>query len=415
MKRNPRVGHHPDLFEKEGTPVVRDLEDMTGEEITSLPRSAFSDDEWDELDEDLQEAVREGDKESQARIQRMVDEFVNHHKAIIEPDMHYLHERLEEDFDYYFSEAGGDFVGYINDRMRRSSQREMETIFEKFKADGYSEEQIYSAFNEAMDDRDNWDFNYDTDEYHGGFFQASTSESFYMERNDIEDLIEDMYYDEIEAALEEINRETDLSLEAKDLDRKFGIDIEDYVRYFATADPDWDRVSEAMESSLSGEEPEGGEEAEDIEDRIIYRFKDGWYVVDLLPEELPAEGRKRGLCVGSKQYGYAEAIKEGNTKILSMRDADDRRIFTIELRTEPYKYVRQIKADNNALPGVNDLPRIKEFLTQGLGLPWKKIKDIQDLKGAIQASKGLPAPRPNHKGHCGFCAPVNSPDSSCSL
>jgi hypothetical protein len=452
-RRNPTVGTHPDLFESSPTRVFKPLEEMTEEELLKLPRSAFSDDEWeeldenlqaaihaadrkrrgrvrradipddewDELDEEVQEQIRADDPESQERIEKMVAEFVKRHEWTQEPDTNYLQDSFEGDFDYYFGEMENDAAGYIERGHGRRYKELLDDLRHKF-AEDYSFEQIDAAFNEAMQDRDNWTFDYNADSYSGAFFKATAYESFYIDQHDLKEIIEGMYPDEIEDALVEINHKTDLNLDLNEIEKaanRYGIEISEYAQHYADADPDWDKLEEAVAAALEDVEGEGKAAEAIDEDRIIYRFKDGGYVVDLLASELPAEGRGRGLCVGSKQFGFIQAVESGKNKIFSMRDADGTRLFTMQAILKPdgsFDRINQIKADNNELPGADDVEDIMEFLKEGLGVPFKKMKDIQDLKPALREAgliKTKPQletnPEEEEEAHCGFCAECNQP------
>jgi hypothetical protein len=224
-----------------------------------------------------------------------------------------------------------------------------------------------------------------------------------------------MYDDEIEQALEAINRETYLSLDLDDIEKaadKYGIEIQEYAEHYADADPDWDKIEEAISTALEDVEGEGKGPAALDESRIVYRFDDGSFVYDLLASELPAEGRGRALCVGSRQYDFIDSVERGTNKIFSMRDADGKRIFTIQAIMKAdgeLGYIGQVRGDNNRFPTVDEIDWVLEFLMDGLKIPWRKVKDIKDLKPSLR-DKGLikvkqnPEDDPSEDYHCGFCA-----------
>lgn len=410
--RNPVVGSRPDLFTQFGeTPVRASIEELSEERLRDLPREAFTDDEFARLDEEIQEHIHEQDPKSRGRIENMVKEFKKRHDWLERPDEQYVRDSFEADFDQQISQPADELA----ERARRYDLRRVERIFTDFSEEGYSDAQIEEALGAALQESENYETTYFTSEYHSAFFKASASESFYIDRSEIDEILEGMYPDEIEIALEKINRVTNLNLDAEDLKKRHGIEIDDYAQYYADMDPVWDRVIQAMNDTLSGQDTERVPEVgPPPEERILHRYEDGAYVLDLLPEELSAEnrdaeGKRRGLCVGDPQYGYARALREGNTKILSLREADHTKVFTIEVRLKPdgkIEYVRQIKAAHNAIPVASDVPRLMELLEK-LGLPWKKIKDIKDLKPALQEVKGLPPIKenPDDGYHCGFCRP----------
>ena len=413
--RNPYIGApQPTLFGEE-RPMHTPIEELPEERLMRLPREAFSQEEWDSLDEEIQEHIHEHDPASRGRIEKMVAEFVKRHKWLEEPDEQYVRDSFEDDFDWQMREYADELI----ERAHRYARNEHDHIFDTFSIEGYTEDQIRAAFLEALQDNNNYETTYLTNEYDRAFFKAVTSESFYIDEDDLENILEGMFPDEIEAALEEINRVTDLSLDADDLRKRHGIEIDDYARHYADMDPNWERVHEAVAESLRGEEPEAVPEVPELpaEERIVHRWPDGFYVLDLLPQELLAEnrdarGKKRGLCVGDPRYGYAEAVKEGVTKILSLRRPDGEKVFTLEVRlksTGNIDYVRQIKGAHNALPTSDDVPKLRELLEK-IGLPWRKIKDIKDMKPALKeigligtGEKENPDDCKDY--HCGFCRP----------
>lgn len=436
---NPTIGFAEDLFAPPGTltPVVKPLDEMTEAEIKKLPRSAFSEGEWDQLDDDMKEWIYENDKVSKSRVENLVNEFVQRHKSLEEPDERYLQDRLEENFDYHFQEAGDDYVNYIFSRGSRGAREELDGIIDEFKERGFSQEQITEALNTAFEDRDNWEFSYNTDEYGPAFFKAGTTESFYIAGDELDDLLDGMNDDEMERAIEEINNETRLSLRLKDLQSTYkrtgrqeefhrDYEVSAYVTYYADADPNWGKISAAVAATLEGEEPEGEDVDPTLEGRILYRFADGHYVVNLLARELPAEGRGRNICVGSSEYHYGEAINEGRTQIWSLRDSDGKRLFTIEVRMKPdgtISYVNQIRAADNRIPEARHHVEMAIELFKAVGIPWKHIKDIKDLKPGIHELKALPGRSENpddiddidddYCEHCGgpavgFCRPFGS-------
>lgn len=427
--RNPRVGPpQPDIFGGETATYVP-LEELTEEQIKGLGRERFSQDEFDNLDEDIQAFIHENDPESKERIEKMVSGFVQRHGWATEPDERSVRDSFEEDFDYSFTTHADEMV----DLARSHDAQSVGDIMGRFRDEGYTDEQIEDALKEALQDNNNWNYEYFTNEYGSAFFKARTSEQFYMERSDIDEITEGMYPDEIAVALDEINQKTHLNLDPDDLEKKYGIEIDNYAEHFADADPDWEKIENAVADSLSEEEPVAVPEVPETppEERVIHRFKDGFYVLDLLPKELPAEGKAMGMCVGRADMGYMRAVAKGTMKILSLRRPSGKPLFTIEAAVEKQKIetVDQVKGKANRLPGW-DLGK------EGRGAfkeeEAKKVLElldvleidpttVDDLKPALQAMKLLPPKRENPRRHatcrtCGsqrnprkdFCTPVSS-------
>lgn len=418
-QKNPQVGFTEDMFAPVGTltPVVKALDELSREEIESLPRAAFSEDEWDQLDDDVQETIYKNDEESKARIQNLVDQFVSRHKWLEDPGESYVRERLESDLDYYFGEMSLD---YIERHGSRSDQETVKDLFDELKAQHFTTDQITQAFDEALQDTSNWDITYGTGEYDRGTIRMIDTDSFfYVDGSDLDEWLEGMFPDEVDLAIAEINNKTYLNIDADDLNRFYGgrggqqhrreFESSEYVTYYGTGDPDWNKIEEAVRESLGGEEPE--DEEESYEDRIVYRYKDGWFVVDLLASELRAEGRGRVLCMGDPSMGYIQAVEEGRNKIFSIRMPDNKRIWSVLGIVEDGKlrYIRQIRTDRNRIPGTGDLDRVLEFLQQGLGIPWKKIKDIQDLKPALRDKKLISGPKENPDDEDESCPSCGGP------
>jgi len=65
-----------------------------------------------------------------------------------------------------------------------------------------------------------------------------------------------------------------------------------------------------------------------IDDRVVYKFGNGWYMVELdNKNDLSAEGNKMKHCAGSYWYG----VQQGDSKMFSLRDPNNNPHATIEL------------------------------------------------------------------------------------
>jgi hypothetical protein len=91
--------------------------------------------------------------------------------------------------------------------------------------------------------------------------------------------------------------------------------------------------------------------------------------VELAPEDLPAESGAMKHCVG-RTPAYAQGIRAGRTRILSLRNAEGRPLFTVELQKIPgrppvrgqasvrpaipaYWVITQWKGPHDRIPGLN--------------------------------------------------------------
>lgn len=111
-------------------------------------------------------------------------------------------------------------------------------------------------------------------------------------------------------------------------------------------------------------------EAEDA--NIVYKYADGWYVLNLTTsQECTEEGAAMGHCVG----GYGKDVEEGKTQILSLRDPKNRPHVTIEVRDGK---VMQVYGKANAIP-IKYLDKVKEFL--GWAYPKDSMTKLYSVAG----------------------------------
>jgi uncharacterized protein YdaT len=323
---------------------------------------------------------------------------------------------FDEDFDGQFAE----YADRIIRRARDSGYSdEIDTLEEDFAAKGYSPEQINAALEEALQNNNNYHYNDDANEYGGAMFKAGYSESFYVDREDLNDWLDGLSEDEIEEVLNQVNRATYLNLDANDLDRKYGIDISDYVQHYADADPVWDMVEAAVKETLDAQDLEGLQEAEPPvpeAQRVLHRFKDGFYALELEPSEMPNESDQMHHCIGRKDHEYMSLVRRGKAMAISLRRPSGKPLLTffVSLAQDGTpKSVEQIKGKSNRLPGW-DLGKVGEGAVKTDEV--KKAETIieileldpmsvTDLRPGLQALKGLPVPRenPRRRVHCGFC------------
>jgi hypothetical protein len=378
-KLNPFLGLHPDLFAKGGrpehlglptklepggmtpeqrrrheaiqegmTPMFVPLSDLTSEQIRELPRSAFSNEEWNELDEDDTEWIEESDDESQMRVDALAKPFIERYQWEIEGDRDFSD--IESVFENYLSDHAdrlwselpdGDYSDAVNHAATR----------------GVSEDAVQKIINEVLADTNNYEIK--TRDSGGGFFAYPIEGYVYVEPYDFKVEFKQCTPDEVERAFKKIYRDTndEIDLKLADLVNKKG-EPKTYEHSFETgqhavAEAKWSSINDAIiiaiddvadDANLPGALPP--------EARVVYRWPDGFYVQDLLPAELPAEGKAMGMCVGRPDMGYGAAVRAGECKILSLRRPSGKPLFTIELDTNgPPTTIEQIKGKANRKPG----------------------------------------------------------------
>jgi hypothetical protein len=163
-------------------------------------------------------------------------------------------------------------------------------------------------------------------------------------------------------------------------------------------------VAQAAVKSLTAAIFRDPEEARDPEARKMFTWPDGFYVINLLPSELPLEGSIQGMCVGRPEFGYARAVRAGDLQIHSLRRASGKPLFTFEVKLNEFdnpSEIAQIKGKANRLPGfdlgktrIEDMRSIKRDEVERalayvarLGLTIDRV--VEDLNPAILALNHL--------------------------
>jgi hypothetical protein len=418
------------------------LAEVSREKLLELKRDNFSDDEWDELDDDVREQIAEGDEAHQARIANMVKQFVDRWKWSAEPDTREAAQEAEAYFDYFIQEE---------DLLKAAEEGgfDVEELIANWEANGYARETVVGALTEVLRDTNVYgEFEYNNSESYRRpkymFVTQLRDGNIYFDRSDMNEILEGMHEDEILEALEQIEKETYLNIPRKELEGKYEFDYHFDRDGWIVCDPDWDKVQKALTDALEEVEPDAPEVAEDQEKRVIHRYKDGSYVLDLTAGELLAEGQALGHCVGRADMGYTKALRGKEIKIFSLRTQAGRPKFTIEAdldRSGKISAITQIKGKSNRLPGwdfgktsvgsvkKDEVDKIVELFKTAPILRHIKLESIRDLRPALEHTtstswrtvESLPGnvPRENPRtpacpmgddhGKCtGFCQPYRS-------
>lgn len=122
-----------------------------------------------------------------------------------------------------------------------------------------------------------------------------------------------------------------------------------------------------------GRQPKGKRGA--VRGKKIWRLPCGWNIWRLGPSDLTEEGDLMGHCVG--HAGYDELIRKGDVDILSVRDGEDRPVFTAEVSLASSTLV-QLKERFNAAPGL-----VRRGARLDLCTAEQIISDIESEAGVI--------------------------------
>ncbi len=133
-----------------------------------------------------------------------------------------------------------------------------------------------------------------------------------------------------------------------------------------------------------------------------------WTVIRLTPGDLSLEGRRLRHCVGKPDMGYVRALAEGKIEVWSVRNAQDKPLFTMEVEVDPVESdaevmdrapalnnvaewrgscVKQVKGTANRLPGFtdthasvfqwpNEVRRLRAFF-EGIDVDPEHVRDMK--------------------------------------
>jgi hypothetical protein len=398
LEDNPaRVGlSQPDLFTSFGdtAPYVA-LEDLSEDQIRALPRKAFSEDEWDELEEDTQEWIYEHDKESKERVETLAKNIVEYVES--SRDLDSVLERSEGDIDYFFEDE---------DRLWENHGEFIRDWAEENLGEGYDEDELKQAAIDVGLTQHNSEFTATT----GGGDVAASCDGFYLDSSGLDYMMhgepEEYTLDELARAIEKAEEKdesydgptvSDQSLEPQEFWdlihgtpnrwRRTGRATWDYPEisrdscydyYSLVVEWNEEEILNDIRESIDFEPGRPREAYVELAptERIAatLELSDGAYnIIDLIPGELAKETKKMNHCVGKRQYGYGAKIQEGRIRILSVRPVSGgsiwKRTFTLELNISPpdntstinelidesttssIESIEQVKGTRNRLPG----------------------------------------------------------------
>lgn len=413
---NPSTYSQPDLFTSLGdTPNFVELDELSEEEVKALPFAAFTHEEWtqlplswqlyiwngdpktkkikrldfdtlqwDELEDEIKDAIYEQDEQSQIRIRSLANALVD---ASPDPTPGDILRDNEEEIDYRFGDEDWLWDAYGPALMERLGEDYPNIEWDEIE-DEVREAAVEYGFSQA-------NFEFEAEE--GGYGDISArSPGYYLERDQLghyfpqaPHIVGRAYYggtrnmepvgppldaasmpeDEIEKAIsladDEDPKFSDWNIDEKDVwslihDRWGSIDREsDYESWTISATPNWEEIVSDTVDQLDLEELEGSEaprhyEEHAPEERILFRGRqlgspedivetqrkpfalgDTYYAVDLIPSELKTETKRGRNCVGREENGYPAALRAGRIRLLSVRPETDenkwRRTYLLEL------------------------------------------------------------------------------------
>lgn len=412
-RRNPVVGRHPDLFTGFGrTDLHVPLHELSDEALARYAEDvgtyAIPDAEWAECSEEQQQVMHEAwepvSEDIKEKFRQEIAKFVRDQEEYARgdgasDDFHYMHEDLgnlvQDRLDSRQGEIGHAVEGVDDEFIERHRDEIIEILMDS------------NNYDEVVDARRGTAVWADR--------EGNTSE---IETDELEHFDEYLLLgpDELEDAA--VNVSGDGQRIYDKLRKKHGYLTVGYSLPDLALQLKVDEVRAAIDELKDDESEPKPEAPGEITDEVVYKVPgpDGFYVADLRPGQLQAEGSSQGICVGQPRYGYGRRVADGEIKIFSLRTHAGRPKFTIEAEIEPSESdpkgyvvdnIRQVKGKGNRLaskPG--ELEMLAGFV-EHLGIDPKTVGDLQPgLRGLPEGhayrrlNPGESRARP---WHCSWC------------
>lgn len=365
---------------------------LSDEQIENLPKGSFSKEEWESLTDEQREEI----EQSTATEKGMVADLADILKGMYS-DMEEASERADAE-DYIQAEINHLSDRELFDKANRLWKGDMDLMDLMSGFPGIDESDFREQVVEQLRETVNWEQNIEEwEDYEEDFgiypiprvlvipryftdlaLEAEPHElsqafkmaaKMYPVNEGLEDDITKGYLSKLSGARESFYDRLDPS----------------HAVYFK---PDQDRIEQEIEEPLlaiaradeSQFEPEGEEESE--EERTLYTFLDGAYVVRLTPEELPKMGDELGFCLGDAEHGYGQKLKKGESAFYAIKTPSGRPKIVIEIalakiNSEPFE-VKQIYGKGNRIPGW-DLGKIGQGKVKWMEV--QKVGKVLELLG----------------------------------
>lgn len=426
-RKNPERDIQPGLFGGEHGQYVP-LEDVPYEQLVTLKPQQFSAEEWDELEEGDRKRILANDKKAARAVKDAVRVIVQRYEWAAEGG------DAKQDASLYMEGDFEDFLGSAGEGLNMEPPRPMEDYFpshlierlsEPFEKD-YEKEEIDSALADVLVDNNMYDFDVEDVALYGYrgnavYWTGVSDQEFSV------DLQNDLPAIALKSAGPAAIREVELQVARE---TGGGIDFDDrnqtsLGKLLSYGEGDWrsilsvsveanlavvarlnlERALESIKETLGP--PDTEESIAAVEERVVHRFDDGYYVQNLIATELPKEGRVQRMCVGRPEMGYMAAVRNKRTAIWSLRKPSGKPVLTFEIDLDDDgdpENVEQIKGNANRLPGFALGQQYKEdakFRAHEVEMAIRIVRDVlkldpddvSDLRPALSYLRSGPAGR----------------------
>ena len=332
----------------------------------------FSEEEWDRLSDEQRDLALENEKEFFEEIREAIDEFA-------ERESRSMSENADVDhIEQYFSEQAEQ--GNFRVSGWRDVKDYLSTDFANFIEQNDMERNVDDAVDELLQEWQFWTFygqygrgvltyEHDENEYEFDFDNSRLPDN-------IADLLNELKHsEEVSACFKYLDRKLrngNLGIQWRGSDDEWdNWNLAIMYSEYAYADPNWGDVANALEETYFADayndwvdQQNGGggtpalpgatarpsrmissERMHRVDMPHVYDFGmtrpdgsprpegyEGWYAVELQVGDLPDEAREfsGSLCFNNSGYRYKEQVREGLSRLFSIRTAEHKSVFVID-------------------------------------------------------------------------------------
>ena len=313
------------------TQLLVPLACMTEGQILKTPKGNFSDKEWGELPNDITDKIDDSSHTSQGIVDDLEEELQEMYEDMDSASQGY--DWVGEEIFHWIGEGAAELAGYNTGQFygREIDSSDVSNVLER-----------------VLSDSDYWtaeveDWNYEEDDHVKPIERQLIVSRYFVE------YAREASAAQIREAIVNVNKrwpqnegiedhltEGVLSGMSSTKENVWSHELEpSHAVYWSVEDSADEAIYEGLEQYAHDESQyESDGEPEPEEDRILYRFKDGAYVVRMIPEDLKECGEELGQCIKDAEHGYGDKLKNRDIDLYSLRTASGRPKLTIEIRLD---------------------------------------------------------------------------------
>jgi hypothetical protein len=377
------------------------LELLSREQILDMPKTSFTKKEWDSLSAADRRIIEVSPITSKMQFHNLVETITGAYSESEDDSEKFDTDEMLEDFIKHNASfvaappTGNRYQGVRSLANQTDEGRvALNYLYDYASSRNIDAGEVTEKTAYALEDSDNWSVEIEEDDYTEGFGIVPIPREIRLSRFDIQYLL-DVPQDELDAAFEKANRDYPVNegfedtLTAEAISRMStaddaGVSFEVEPSHVAIFTPDWEtiieKVREELDEITSEDENQfySDDEPEPEEDRILYTWKDGSYVVRMIPEDLVPTGEQLSQCLRDPEYGYGYKIKNNTHALYSIKTKAGRPRITIEV---------ELDSDGNPISVEQIYGKGNRFVGWGKGTPGEgkvKYMEVQQVGKVLE-------------------------------